>query len=298
MRKSKGLLLAAAFILVLAAILGGCAAPPAPAPTPTPTPEAQNRAPVVSQVTADPAQVVAGSSTYITAVASDPDDDPITYSWTASGGTVTGTGSKVSWASPKSAGSFTITVTVSDNRGGQVTGNATVTVLATTTTVTLNPIASETGTVDQKNATDYTVTRAGDDDKNVGYRAFWSFDISSLAGKDIKSANLKFTTNRITGNPFAYNEPPRGLGGMWLWKDTYGSQLPPFGYVGAKLINTTLTYEPPSVVDVTTDIKLPANFANMRFQIEALFNKVSNGNNATDQIEWGPVVLEVTYTNK
>jgi len=231
-------------------------------------------------------------------VAADPDDDPITYSWAASGGTITGTGTQVTWESPKSPGSFTITLTVSDNRGGQTTGNVTVTVQPTTTTVTLNPIPSETGTVDERNATDYTVTRAGDDDKNVGYRAFWSFDISSLAGKDIKSADLKFTTGRISGSPFAYNQPPIGLGGMWLWKDTYGSKLPTFGYVGAKLIHTTLMYEPPTVIDVTTDLKVPASYANLRFQVEALFNKVSNGNYLTDMIEWSSVVLEVTYANQ
>jgi hypothetical protein len=297
MRISRGILLAAV-IVSMAAILGvACAAPPPASAPPAPPAQPPNQSPVISNVTADPSEIVVGNSTTITAVAADPDDDPITFTWSASDGTVTGSGKQVTWTSNK-AGSATINLTVSDNRGGRTTGSVTVNVLPATTTVTLNPVPSETGTVDQKNATDYSTTRAGDDANNVGYRAFWSFDISSLAGKEIQSADLKFTTERITGYPFAYNMPPLGLGGMWLWKDTYGSSLPAFDYVGAEIIGTGLMYEAPSVIDVTTDLKLPANFANNRFKVEALFNKVSNGNNFTDMIEWSSLVLEVTYANK
>jgi len=295
MRISKGILLAAV-ILSMAAILGvACAAPVAPPPAPPAQPP--NQSPVISSVSASQMELVVGNSTTITAIAADPDDDPITYEWSASDGTITGSGTHVNWKSSKS-GSATINLTVKDNRGGQTTGSVTVNVLPATTTVTLNPLPSETGTVDQRNATDYSSTRAGDDANNVGYRAFWSFDISSLAGKDIQSADLKFTTGRITGNPLAYNMPPLGLGGLWLWKDIYGSALPKFDYVGAELIGTGLMYAAPSIIDVTTDLRLPTDFANRRFQVEALFNKVSNGNNFTDMVEWSSVVLEVTYSNK
>jgi hypothetical protein len=297
MRKSKGLLLTTALILAMAAIVGACAAPAAPAP-PAPPPPTPNQSPVISQITANPAKIVAGQSTTINAVATDPDDDPITLSWSASGGTVSGTGNQVTWTSPKSAGNFTVTLTAKDNLGAQTTSSVTIEVQPTTTTVVLEPVASGTGTVDQKNGSDYSVTRAGDDDKNVGYRAFWTFNISSLAGKDIQSANLKFTTGRISGYPFAYNAPPVGLGGLWLWKDIFSGPLPAFGFIGAKLIHTTLMYEAPSVVDVTTDLKLPASYANSSFEVEALFNRVSNGNNFMDMIEWSSVVLEVTYANK
>jgi hypothetical protein len=297
MKRFRGLLLTALVPLAIGTILGSaCAAPPLTPPTPQV--QKPNQAPVISNVTADPLQIIVGQSTTITALASDPNDDPITYKWSASEGTITGSGNQITWAAPNKDGDFSVDLTVSDNRGGQTTGSVTVKVLPATSTITLNPVTTETGTVSQKNATYYGVTKAGDDDKNVGHRAFWSFNISSLAGKDIQSANLKFTTGRITGNPFAYNMPPQGLGGLWLWKDTYGSSLPTFDYVGAKLINTGLIFEPPSVIDVTTDLRLPASFASSKFQVEALFNKVSNGNNIPDMVEWSSVVLEVTYSNK
>jgi len=297
MRISRGSLVAVVAVLAVAAILGSACAAPAP-PVVTPPAPPPNQSPVVSSVTASPAQIVSGDSTTITVAATDPDDDPITYSWSASEGTITGSGSQVVWASPKKSGSFNIGVAVKDNRGGQTTGNVTVTVIEPIKTVTLNVVPSETGTVDQKNATDYTKTRAGDDALNIAYRAFWSFDISSLALKDIQSAKLKFTTGTILGTPFAYNMPPIGLGGLWLWKDTYGSSLPAFGYVGSKIDGTGLMYEPPTEVDVTLYLKQLAAYAVPRFQAEALFNKVSNGNNITDMIEWSSVVLEVTYATK
>jgi hypothetical protein len=296
MRISRNSLVAVVAVLALASILGSACAAPAPPPVQPPA-AAPNQSPVISKVTATPPEILTGSSTTITAVAADPDDDPLTYNWSSNEGAITGTGSQITWIAPNKSGNFNIALTVADNRGGQTTGSVAVTVSPTTKTVTLNPVPSETGTVNQKNATDYSRTRAGDDVKNVSYRAFWSFDVSSLANKNIQSATLKFTTGNITGDPFAYM-PPSSLGGLWLWHDTYGYSLPGFGYVGAKLIDTGLIYEPPNVVDVTTEVKLPCSFACDRFQVEALFNKVSNGNVTPELIEWSTVVLEVTYSVK
>jgi hypothetical protein len=294
MRISKGSLVAVVAVLAVAGVLAAACAAPAPPQVTAPAPPA-NQSPVISKVAASPAEIISGKSTTITATAADPDDDPLTYIWTASEGTISGAGSEVTWVAPNKAGNFTIGLTVKDNRGGQATSSLAIDVLAPTKTVTINTVPTETGTVDQKNATDYSRTRAGDDGANVGYRAFWSFDINSLGGKTIKSAYLKFSQPTVSGTPFAYNAPPLGLGGLWLWKATYGSQLPAFGYVGSKLIHVGLIYDPPTTVDVTIPIQQLATANVSRFQIEALFNKVSNGNVITDMAEWPPVVLEVTY---
>lgn len=51
--------------------------------------------------------------------ASDPDGDPLTYSWTATGGTVEGTGTAVRWnSSGAQQGSYTVSARVDDGRGG------------------------------------------------------------------------------------------------------------------------------------------------------------------------------------
>jgi outer membrane protein OmpA-like peptidoglycan-associated protein len=83
-------------------------------------PPIPNRPPTAS-CSADPTHVIDGSSdgVAIRADASDPDNDPLTYAWTATGGTVDGTGSQVRWNPTGVAlGSYTITARVSDGRGG------------------------------------------------------------------------------------------------------------------------------------------------------------------------------------
>lgn len=85
--------------------------------TPPPPP---NRPPVAS-CSATPTSIYAGSGDQVTvsAQASDPDNDPLTYAWTASAGTVEGSGSQVRWNSSGLAlGSYTVTARVDDGRGG------------------------------------------------------------------------------------------------------------------------------------------------------------------------------------
>jgi outer membrane protein OmpA-like peptidoglycan-associated protein len=86
-----------------------------------------NRPPVISSFTASPATVRAGEKSTLTCTASDPDNDPLTYSYTATGGTVTGTGPTAQFDSTGlRAGTYTITCHVDDGRGGVADSQATV----------------------------------------------------------------------------------------------------------------------------------------------------------------------------
>jgi hypothetical protein len=253
-----------------------------------------NQSPIISSLSANPSGILYGGSAVITCIASDPDGDVVRYSWSASEGSITGVGNKVTWIAPNKGGSFNVTVIVSDDKGGQTQGNVMVTVSASTNTTTITPVAQETGTVDSKGDKDTSRTRAGDDDKNVGYRAFWSFDVFSLAGKNIQNATLKLTTKTVVGDPFS---SPPNLGGMRFWKVTYGDKLPSFSYSGSNLVNIPVQTTPPSSLDVTQEIANVAAAAANRFQVEALFpNRESNGDNTAQFIEWSDVVLEVTYS--
>ena len=73
---------------------------------------ASNGAPVIGQAVA------------LTATATDADGDPMTYSWSKSGGALSASGLSGKWHSPDS-GSYKVTFTASDGRGG--VGSATVT---------------------------------------------------------------------------------------------------------------------------------------------------------------------------
>jgi hypothetical protein len=89
-----------------------------------------NNPPTITSLTASPASVASGGSSTITCVATDPDGNTLTYTWTASGGNISGTGSTVTWIAPGVEGSFTISVTVDDGRGGTVTADYQITVAA------------------------------------------------------------------------------------------------------------------------------------------------------------------------
>ncbi len=83
-------------------------------------PKPVNRNPMAS-CSASPGSVYAGSGDPITvrATASDPDGNPLSYEWTATGGSVTGTGSEVRWSSAGTApGTYSVTARVSDGAGG------------------------------------------------------------------------------------------------------------------------------------------------------------------------------------
>ena len=254
-----------------------------------------NQSPIISSLTTNPSGVLYGGSTTITCIANDPDGDAVRYSWSASEGNITGVGDKVTWVAPNKGGSFNITVIVSDGKGGEATGNITVTVSSAVNTVNITPIAQETGTVSSAGDKDNSRTKAGDDENDISYCAFWSFDIWSLQGKKIQSASLKFNMRSMAGAPFPSTT---GLGGLWLWKVTYGDTLPKSRYLGSPLKNTALQTMPPSAIDVTPEIGFLAAAAATRFQLEAVFNKVTNGNRAAEWIEWSEVVLEVTYSEK
>jgi hypothetical protein len=254
-----------------------------------------NQAPVISSLAANPSGVLYGGTTTITCVATDPDGDSIDYGWSASEGDISGVGNVVTWVAPEKGGDFDVTVIVSDGKGGETTGNLRISVAAASRTVTIRPVAQETGSARSDGTTDNSRTLAGDDDKDRGYCAFWSFDVWSLQKKKIQHASLKFPNPIVAGNPFSSTT---GLGGLRFWKVNYGNELPSFQYTGSNLINVSVQLTPPTELDITQEIVHVAAAAATRFQVEALFNKGYNSNHVAEFIEWPEgVVLEVTYSD-
>ncbi|MDP3830765.1 MAG: PKD domain-containing protein, partial [Ignavibacteriaceae bacterium] len=90
----------------------------------------ENQSPSITSVTANPTSVAQNAVTVVTCVATDPDGDNLTITWTADGGTFPSgsTGVSVEWKAPAQSGSYTITATVSDTK---TTTKATVVVTVT-----------------------------------------------------------------------------------------------------------------------------------------------------------------------
>ena len=80
--------------------------------------ERPNRPPTAT-LSVERSPILPAEHTGITCTGSDPDGDPLTYSYTASGGQVTGTGQNASFdATGLQPGTYTVKCTVSDGRGG------------------------------------------------------------------------------------------------------------------------------------------------------------------------------------
>ncbi|WP_239489370.1 OmpA family protein [Luteitalea sp. TBR-22] len=103
---------------------------PAPPPPPPPPPAVQENRPPTVKARCNPCTVEVGKSSTITADASDPDGDPLTYKWSCPAGTVAQPSNRETlWTAPAQEGPVPCTVTVTDGKGGTVTDTVTIQVV-------------------------------------------------------------------------------------------------------------------------------------------------------------------------
>jgi hypothetical protein len=81
-----------------------------------------NHPPVISDISANPSEINVGQTSTITVTASDPDNDSLTYTYNASGGTITENGSQATFTS-YNWGVYTIKVVVKDTKGASTYGS-------------------------------------------------------------------------------------------------------------------------------------------------------------------------------
>jgi hypothetical protein len=80
-----------------------------------------NRAPTIDSLLADIDWTTPSGTIQLTCAASDPDDDVLTYQWTATAGDISGTGSVVNWTAPQEVGVYNVTVVVKDGHESEDT---------------------------------------------------------------------------------------------------------------------------------------------------------------------------------
>jgi hypothetical protein len=131
MWKSTGIKLVVASLVILALLAGGgCGL--------------FNKAPTITSLNPSDTSVGRGESCTISCSASDPDGDTITYSWSATAGSISGTGSSVTWTAPDTTGNYSITVSVSDGEAAAVSESCNIQVANSSPRITaLNASATE-----------------------------------------------------------------------------------------------------------------------------------------------------------
>jgi hypothetical protein len=92
-----------------------------------------NQSPSITSLVANPVSVGPGDSSTVTCVAADLDGDALSYTWTFTGGSQSGTGDTITWVAPSAANTYTVKVTVSDGKGGMANGSVVIIVAPTPT---------------------------------------------------------------------------------------------------------------------------------------------------------------------
>lgn len=109
----KAAVLSLAALLVLVGVWSASCSSPPPPPPPV------NHAPQIISLTAERLEVPAGKSTRLSCVAVDSDGDSLSYSWSATCGSIEGGGSEVVWVAPETPVTCTVGVVVKDGNGGE-----------------------------------------------------------------------------------------------------------------------------------------------------------------------------------
>ncbi len=141
-----------------------------------------NQIPVISSVSGDLASVAPGNSSTITCAASDPDGDSLNYDWSTTGGSLSGTGKAVTWTAPNVAGTYSISVTVDDGRGGTANKSYTITVVAKVANKppSIISVSADLETVEPNKSTTITSIATDPDGDSLTYRWFNPEGIKSL----------------------------------------------------------------------------------------------------------------------
>ena len=80
--------------------------------------DTRNTAPVITSLIADTSSVVSGGTGTISCTATDADGDTLSYTWSATRGSISGSGSIVTYTAPSTEGTDTVTCVVADGEGG------------------------------------------------------------------------------------------------------------------------------------------------------------------------------------
>ena len=139
-----------------------------------------NNPPVISELQPEKDWVAPSGKCILVCVASDADGDSLTFTWSATGGSFSGTGSVVTWLAPDTPSTYAITVTVTDGKGAETSKQLSVDVLANHAPVIESLVAEPLVVVQGENATIKCVASDPDGD-TLNYE--WSAARGNISGQ-------------------------------------------------------------------------------------------------------------------
>lgn len=183
--------------------------------------------PTVSvQLTVDPTSVVQDSGQMVSASAraTDSQNLPLNYTWTATGGNIVGTGPNVRWdPSGLAPGQYTISATADDARGGTDSASAQVTVQPKPAPPPTMSCSVDRATVQAGEKVN--VTASVNDQTGTALTYQWQANAGQISGSGA-SVQLD-TTGLAAGNYTITGRVQNGRGGAADCTATVGVQVPP-----------------------------------------------------------------------
>jgi hypothetical protein len=169
--------------------------------------------------------------------------------------------------------------------------------VAASTVLTVNPVASESGSVRSDGSVMAASLNVGDLATNIGSQVFLSFDISSIpTGSTIKDVKLDITHGHtVVGAPFTT------LGCLYFYAHNYGTldagdfvlAPPPGGLISlckVENLNSVISGDK----DFTNTVQ--ARVGTTRYQIRLQFPAMVSDMNATDDlVRLGTITLTISY---
>jgi len=170
--------LAISFLLLLA--LGACSP--------------SNNPPVITDLTAETSWVLPQGTTDVRCVASDPDGDNLTYTWSASGGSISQSGPIVKWTAPDAKGTYTVTVKVVDTKRGRATKQIQLTV-GDNQPPRIESLSASPSIISQGGKTLIECVASDPDGDELTYQ--WSAEQGSISGQGPK---VEWTAPNVCGD--------------------------------------------------------------------------------------------------
>ncbi|MBL7209997.1 MAG: hypothetical protein ISS52_07855, partial [Dehalococcoidia bacterium] len=245
--------------------------------------------PVIDSFTANPASITSGS--------------PSTLRWNVSGATMVtidhgiGNVGNTDTREVTPATTTTYTLTATNNAGSvtkkvQVATEAWIKGFTTAVTKELDYKEDESGSIWSTPAglTMSNSVAAGDRENNTTGYGYASFDIFTLAGSDVTSAELIFTQSNLVGSPFV------DLGALTFEQVSYGPRALQVTFNNLDTLNNLGTSKTGTgSIDVTPFVHGAVKAGAKRFQVRIWFSKKTDGDGQEDLIILHPVTLKMTY---